>query len=129
MINANTFYNKGLGIMGKRPKNYRSGIALFITWFKVHPIVCSSLFKKIRGVMPDNFEPKHLLWSLYFLKSYRTTRELASDMKADRGTIMDAWVWPTLDAVARLGLVRHYELSRTNRNSSGPNIVRFAFHG
>ena len=51
-----------------------------------------------------NYEKKHLLWTLRFLRHYQTKRCLAHDVKCAPGTLMK-WVWFTIDILSTLKIV------------------------
>ena len=78
-------------------------LAKFRYNFKYTPERCSYLFVRIcnHPAIPDNYEPKHLLWTLYFLLTYATERRMCCIFQADRKTIRK-YTWPTITAIARL---------------------------
>ena len=82
-------------------------LQLFQYNFKYSPSRCAVIFLSIRGdrLLPQGYEPKHLLWTLYFLVTYVTERQLCCILHADRKTIRK-YLWPTISAIARL-LPRH----------------------
>lgn len=67
------------------------------------PERCSFMFTRIRlhPAIPDKYEPKHLLWTLYFLLTYATERRLCCILRADRKTIRK-YTWPTITAISSL---------------------------
>ena len=70
--------------------------------FGVMPNVISILFKMLstRHNGPKLI-PKHLLWTLLWLKVYPTDRVLESMLKSDRGSIK-SWILHTVTAIASL---------------------------
>ena len=71
--------------------------------FKYMPARCAIIFSLTRNhpTLPKGYEPKHLLWTLYFLLTYTTERRLCCVLKADRKTIRK-YTWPTITAIACL---------------------------
>ena len=78
--------------------------------FKYSPSRCAYIFLSIRHdpLLPPGFEPKHLLWTLYFLLTYAPERRLCFILRADRKTIRK-YTWPTISAIAHT-LPRHVSL-------------------
>ena len=71
--------------------------------FKYMPARCAIIFSLTRNhpTIPKGYQPKHLLWTLYFLLTYTTERRLCCVLKADRKTIRK-YTWPTITAIACL---------------------------
>lgn len=71
--------------------------------FKYGPRRCAFIFLKTRflPMIPDGYEPKHLLWTLYFLLTYTTERRMCCVLRADRKTIRK-FTWPIISAIASL---------------------------
>ena len=85
-----------LGIVGGRqPRTERAKLTSFLSFFKVHPFLCSYLYNLIENLMPEGYLPKHLLWTFYFLYHYSTERIMAKQLHTNRETVRK-WVWPTL---------------------------------
>ena len=98
------FLEVGAGILGLDPRSRLSTlIELFRSNFKYSPSRCAFLFLSIvnHPVIPNEYEPKHLLWTLYFLLTYATERRTCCCLKADRKTIRK-YTWPTITALASL---------------------------
>lgn len=55
----------------------------------------------LRGLVHDHYQPKHLLWTFYFLCSYATERRMCIVLGADRKSIRKI-TWPTIIAIASL---------------------------
>jgi hypothetical protein len=98
------FLNVGTSILGLDPRSrVNTLIELFRSNFKYSPSRCAFLFHCIvdNPVLPDDYEPKHLLWTLNFLLTYATERRLCCFLRADRKTIRK-YTWPTIAALASL---------------------------
>lgn len=99
--------------------NYRARLKtayeLFHHNFKYSPSRCAFLFLSIRyhPLIPAGYEPKHLLWTLYFLLTYATERRLCCILQADRKTIRK-YTWPTISAIASL-LPRHVSMTHKRK--------------
>lgn len=95
----------GCEILGLRPGLCASTkIEFFRRNFKYDPARCAYIFLQIKSDdvrLPKGFQPKHVLWTLYFLTVYPTERRMCLILKADRGTIRK-FVPPTIDAIAWL---------------------------
>ena len=98
------FLTAGTTILGLDPRSkVTTLIELFRSNFKYSPSRCAFLFLRIvdNPVLPDAYEPKHLLWTLNFLLTYATERRMCCFLKADRKTIRK-YTWPTICALASL---------------------------
>ncbi len=102
---AQRFLKTGIEILGVNmaSSSMTTVLSVYRYNFKYSPARCAFLFLRIRGhpILPDEFEPKHLLWTLYFLLTYGTERRLCCIFKADRKTIRK-YTWPTISALASL---------------------------
>ena len=58
------------------------------------------------GLLPKNGKPKHLLWTLYFLKCYPKEGPGCTAVGASKGAIdpktMRKWVWLFLERICEL---------------------------
>ena len=58
------------------------------------------------GLCPEKSEPKHLLWTLYFLKVYPREGPGCAAVGGSRGAVdpktMRKWVWLLLERIAEL---------------------------
>lgn len=98
--------------------------------FKYSPSRCAYIYSRIveKSEIPMGYEPKHLLWTLYFLLTYATERRMCCFFKADRKTIRK-FTWPTISAIASLH--RQYVsseynyLMKRNWNSHIDRVQRF----
>lgn len=104
-VMTRSFFITGTEILGlnSRSQSLTTLLDVYQHNFKYSPSRCAFLFLRIRGnpFLPDEFEPKHLLWTLYFLLTYSTERRLCCILKADRKTIRK-YTWPTISALASL---------------------------
>jgi hypothetical protein len=76
-------------------ENFKWGpgrLAYLLMLIKNHPVV--------RGLV-QHYQPKHLLWTFYFLSSNATERRIGVTLGADRKTIRKI-KWPTIIAIASL---------------------------
>ena len=53
------------------------------------------------GTLASSMEPKHLLWTLYFLRNYPSNRIHAAQMNADSTTVR-RYIWEIINAMAEL---------------------------
>ena len=58
------------------------------------------------GLLPDNGQPKHLLWACYFLKVYPKQAAGCSVVGGTSGAVdpktMKYWVWEFIDGIGEL---------------------------
>lgn len=76
----------------------------FKSYFGVTPHVCSIVWKKIRPEAPIDFQPKHLLWGLLFLKQYTDEHNRHGILGADEKTIRK-WSWVAVKLMSNLNVV------------------------
>lgn len=71
--------------------------------FGTHPSVVAVLWRMVAGIngIDAYFKPKHLLWGLFFLKTYTTFDVIACRVGADEKTVRK-WVWYAVRVVADL---------------------------
>ena len=81
-----------------------SNIRLFRSCFGVHPCICATLWRNSVQFLPTSAQPKHLLLTLRFLKTYNTFEILAGVFSVDEKTAWK-WVWIMVDVVADLKFV------------------------
>ena len=74
--------------------------------------VCAFLWNclVVKGILPSGFLPKHLLWTLVFLKLYCSETTLAILCGCDE-KMLRKWVWKGLDLLAELNLVSSLALA------------------
>jgi hypothetical protein len=89
---------------------YRVGTRLFnktfATLFGTKPVVVLHVYNELvrNGVLPHNYEPKYLLWTLHFLKDYGTELGTALRLGVSHNTYMK-WVWLTLELMQSVKVV------------------------
>lgn len=76
----------------------------FKSFFGITPIVCSIIWQKIKDEVPEGGEPKHLLWSLMFLKQYTDEHTRRSIVGADEKT-MRKWTWIFVEMLSNMDAV------------------------
>jgi hypothetical protein len=98
----------GLNIMGRRNAyTTETSRRRFASWFGTEPLVCSILWKKLvhsgwfdhagmRGT-----DPKHLLWTLLFLKCYATESVNSAIVGVDEKTYRK-WIWFYMEGMTQL---------------------------
>jgi len=102
-LNAN-FLKIGMDILGvDSSKCIASKFEYYKSFFKYDPARCAYIYLLIRNsiLLPFGFQPKHVLWTLYFLTTYATERHMCVILKTDRVTIRK-YIWPTISAIAAL---------------------------
>ena len=74
--------------------------------------VCAFLWSRlvVKGILPSRFLPKHLLWTLVFLKLHCSETMLAILCGCDE-KMLQKWVWKGLDLLAELNLVSSLALA------------------
>lgn len=98
------FMRTGLSIVHVDPGiRVARQLEIFRSNFKYTPSRCVFIFFQIRHLpmIPEGYEPKHLLWTLYFLLTYLTGRRLCHVLSADPKTLRK-YIWTTIDAIASL---------------------------
>jgi len=77
----------------------------FRAWFGADATHCSLLWQLLLETpsikLPHNPDPKHLLWSLLFLKQYSTEQTHAAQVGTDEKTFRK-WAWLYTGALAKL---------------------------
>ena len=80
----------------------------FKEFFGTSVIVVEILWEMLYedGLVPDNGQPKHLLWMCYFLKCYTKQAPGCSAVGGTSGAVdpktMQKWVWEFIDSVGEL---------------------------
>ena len=72
--------------------------------FGVSPDVCASVWTILGTAMPYGATPKHLLWSLFFLKCYATEHVNATVAGTDEKTFRK-WAWTFVGLISNLRIV------------------------
>lgn len=94
-------------IMGK-PETQQFGkqhCREFSSFFGTTRAICSILWvminKKNNYVLPRGASPKHLLWGLFFMKTYSNETIISSRLQVDPKTARK-WIWWAADEIAKL---------------------------
>ena len=69
----------------------------FISNFGIVSTLCVLLFEYLSAIS-DKFQPKHMLWTLNFMKEYSTELQFAAKWKVDEKTFRK-WVSLTIDVL------------------------------
>jgi hypothetical protein len=81
------------------------GMRRFKAFFGCSPKVCSIVWDMIKNDAPSGSDPKHLLWTLVFLKGYETEHKLKGILGEDEKTIRK-WIWTFVTRLALLKVVK-----------------------
>ena len=75
----------------------------FNSWFGVSPFICAEVWIMLIGKTSFCVEtqPKHLLWTLFFLKTYNLETTMSSILKADAKTLRK-WIHYMISSIAQL---------------------------
>lgn len=92
----------------------------FKSFFGITPLICSLIWNKIEQAVPSGGAPKHLLWSLCFLKQYSVEHTRRAIFHADEKTIRK-WTWIFVELLSELDVVKFIFLIRIN------NILKIVF--
>ena len=98
------FFQLGIAIFnGGTYTSKREAILDFKAHFGAHPKVCAKLWSILKRVPTFNcrVEPQHLLWTLFFIKTYDIERVCSKFLQCDRKTFRK-YVWYTLKQIALL---------------------------
>jgi hypothetical protein len=79
----------------------------FRSFFGCSSRVATALWNRARKkkLLPVDFAPKHMLWTLAFMKLYDSEEVLAAICRCDAKTFRK-WVWKGVDILGDLDLVR-----------------------
>jgi hypothetical protein len=98
------FFNLGVTLMNSNP-NLAAGTTArrWATNFATSPLVCSIVWDMLE---PEDWaettaEPKHLLWTMHFMKTYKKEGDLRGFAKCDEKTVRK-WVWLFMERIAAL---------------------------
>lgn len=101
---AKQFWYEGLKYANHNSRNSISiGYRRYRTFYGITPNVFAELWKLIPEKPPGS-EPKHLLWSLFFLKNYNKEHVNAAIMNVDEKTFR-LWTWRFVTLLADLDVV------------------------
>ena len=77
----------------------------FVSTFGITPNMCSIVWTKLQDdEMPATVLPKHLLWTLHFLRCYNSEEVLTNLTKCCRQTLTK-WIWPMIERLHDLDIV------------------------
>ena len=85
-----------------------TGARLFKEFFGTSLFVIEILWEMLveDNLLPENGEPRHLLWTLFFLKTYPKQALGCSVVGASAGAVdpktMKKWVWDFIDSIGEL---------------------------
>jgi hypothetical protein len=112
------FYSIGMSIIGRNgDRESETSRRRFASWFGTDPQKCSILWEKLNHYGWFQYtgsrgtHPKHLLWTLMFLKCYGTEAVHAANVGADEKTYRK-WVWFYLEGITHL----REHIVRTGKN-------------
>lgn len=98
------FWNEGLIYANHNRNNSNlTGLRKFKSFYGISPEVFSKLWKLIQN-KPEGSEPKHLLWTMLFLKNYNNEHINAAITHVDEKTFR-LWVWRFVKLLAELNVV------------------------
>jgi hypothetical protein len=83
-----------------------SGLRLWKARFGCSPLICNLVWGILwlQGLQPQGTRTVHLLWTLYFLKTYGTKTVCASFLGCTEKTLR-GYVWPLARAISELSVV------------------------
>lgn len=93
-LNVSNSFVQHASLMFRRPRDSYDDISnRFCTWFGSSLFICVQLWKRLvaKGLLKGT-KPYHLLWALYFLKSYNHEHTISAIVGADRKTVRK-WIW------------------------------------
>lgn len=106
MCSESLFWELGHKYTGHKLKLSRlTGLRRFKNFYGVSPNICGIIWNMIESNVPESCEPKHLLWTLCFLKQYNSDSTNSAIFGADEKTIRK-YVWLLTNFLADLDVVR-----------------------
>ena len=104
-MSAETFRIIGLSMALHRiEQSSEVGDRRFRSLFGVSPVGCGEIWIRISPMLPGSGQPKHLLWSLLFMKTYYTEHTLRVITGADEKT-QRKWIWICIKLIAAMDIV------------------------
>ena len=79
-----------------------------MSYFGCSKLVCGAIWSRLlsrRLLCGNGFEPRHLLWTLFYLKVKGTEHPMAGTCRCDEKTLRK-WAWIGIDLLGELNLVR-----------------------
>lgn len=98
------FYDIGKDLMKHTSASILVGSRRFKSFFGVSPNICAICWKIIKGDLPTSFREVHLLWALFFLKSYNTESVNHAFADCDEKTFRTK-VWTVIERLAFMKVV------------------------
>lgn len=83
----------------------------FASFFGVSPEICIIVWDRIKPWVPTDGEPKHLLWSLSFLKQYAVEHYRSAIFKADEKTVRK-WTWLFVKILSDMDVVPLFRFNK-----------------
>jgi hypothetical protein len=105
MLNQSDFWKLGHELTGHCTSSSDIvGNRKFRAFFGVSPLVCTKVWNMLRYRIPFGGKPKHLLWTLLFLKCNNIGENNVAIAKVD-GKTFRKWVWVFVKMIANLNIV------------------------
>jgi hypothetical protein len=103
---AEVFWNLAASLVPSLSSNVsaRTKGRRFRALFGVSAVTCSRVWHHVKPSLPGCASPKHLLWTLYFLKQYGHEEANANFAGCDEKTFRK-WCWLVIKTIADLDLV------------------------
>lgn len=104
VVTARTFETVASIMLSRCMKGRRFITGTFTNMFGISPQLTAIVWQRIKQNVPDDGEPKHLLWGLCFLRNYavESVNEVISGVC--RKTFR-RWAWLTIKQMASMSLV------------------------
>ena len=104
------FINLALGLTNAKHSIDNRG---FRALFGITPYICSMLWAKCIGQLSNGAEPKHLLWTLTFLKVY-STESVHCVLFGTTEKTFQKWVCCFIGIISDLSIASNYCINCTN---------------
>ena len=92
LVTQRTFINLALPMLGRARHSHSLDFSrAFRSYFGMSPLLCVHVWDELDSSLPKGASPRHLLWSLAFLKIYATEDVMVSIAKTTRKTFRK-WV-------------------------------------
>lgn len=98
------FYKYGKKVMNDTSDSLLIGMRRFKSSFGISPAMCSKVWNLIKNDLTPDFHETHLLWALFFLKTYNTESVNRSIFKCDEKTFRKR-VWCIVESLAFIKVV------------------------
>jgi hypothetical protein len=106
LINAKFFWSVAETLVPsmKADTAHATKVRRFRVLFGVSSPICCRLWHLVKSSLPNGASPRHLLWTLYFLRQYSDQEVNSAFAKCDEKTFRK-WCWIVIKALADLDLV------------------------